>query len=96
MATELSRHHAVKPRSLNPRNNCARCGDSVRHGDDHLSVHMHGATIRFHWPCFLAQMLDGDQRNTKSAAAMPSVLDARLPHRARLQIHAHRDQAVDG
>jgi len=35
---------------------------------------MHGATIRLHWPCFLAQMLDGDQRNTKSAAAMPSVL----------------------
>jgi len=47
---------------------------------------MHGATIRFHWPCSLAQMLDCDQRNTKSAAAMPSVLDARLPHRARLQI----------
>ena len=74
MATELIRHHAVKPRSVRPRNNCARCGDCVRHGDDHLSMHMHGATVRFHWPCFLAQMLDGDQRNTKSAAAMPSVL----------------------
>ncbi len=73
MATELIRYHAVKPRSLRP-NNCARCGDCVRHGDDHVSVHMHGATIRFHWPCFLAQMLDGDQRNPKSAAAMPSVL----------------------
>ncbi len=73
MATELIRYHAVKPRSLRP-NNCARCGDCVRHGDDHVSVHMHGATIRFHWPCFLAQMHDGDQRNTKSAAAMPSVL----------------------
>ena len=73
MATELIRYHAVKPRSLRP-NNCARCGDCVRHGDDHVSVHMHGATIRFHWPCFLAQMLDGDQRNTKCAAAMPSVL----------------------
>ena len=47
---------------------------AFRHGDDHLSVHMHGATIRFHWPCFLAQMLDGDQHNTRSAAAMPSVL----------------------
>jgi len=35
---------------------------------------MHGATIMFHWPCFLAQMLDGGQCNTKSAAAMPSVL----------------------
>ena len=56
MATELIRYHAVKPRSLRP-NNCARCGDCVRHGDDHVSVHMHGATIRFHWPCFLAQML---------------------------------------
>ena len=73
MATELIRYHAVKPHSLRP-NNCARCGDCVRHGDDHLSVHMHGATIRFHWPCFLAQMLDGDQRNTKSTGAMPSVL----------------------
>ncbi len=65
MATELIQHHAVKPRSVNPRNSCARCGDSVRHGDDHLSVHMPGATILLHWPCFLAQMRDSGQRNTR-------------------------------
>jgi hypothetical protein len=34
---------------------------------------MHGATILFHWPCFLAQMLNDDQRNTRSVAAMPSM-----------------------
>jgi hypothetical protein len=74
MATELIRHHAVKPRPGKPQNNCARCGDSVRHGDDHLRVHTQGATIVFHWACFFAQMFESGQRNTKSAAAIPSVL----------------------
>ncbi len=74
MVTELIRYHAVKPRPGTLPNNCARCGDSVRRGDDHLRVHMQGATIVFHWTCFFAQMLEGDQRNTKSAAAIPSVL----------------------
>jgi hypothetical protein len=37
-------------------------------------VHMQGAPVVFHWSCFFAQMLESDQRNTKSAAAIPSVL----------------------
>ena len=81
MATELIRHHAVKPRPGKPRNICARCGDSVRHGDDHLRVQMHGVTVLFHWPCFFAQMLESDQRNTNSAAAIPSVLAVAARHR---------------
>ena len=61
MATELIRYHAVKLGSGKPRNNCARCGDSVRRGDDHLRAHMHGATILFHWRCFFAQMIESNQ-----------------------------------
>jgi len=52
MATELIGHHAIKPHREKPRCHCARCGDFVRHGDDHLRVQMHGATSLFHWRCF--------------------------------------------
>lgn len=67
-ATELTRHHAVKS-----KNNCARCGDFVRHDGDHLIGHRQGARVLFHWPCVLARIHENDQRNAKSAAASPEV-----------------------
>ncbi len=80
MATELIRYHAVKLGSGKPRNNCARCGDSVRRGDDHLRAHMHGTTILFHWRCFFAQMLESNQRNIKNIVALPSVIQPPVRH----------------
>jgi hypothetical protein len=52
MATGLIGHHAIKRHREKPRRHCARCGDFVRHGDDHLRVQMHGATSLFYWRCF--------------------------------------------
>ncbi len=80
MATELIRYHAVKLGSGKPRNNCARCGESVRRGDDHLRAYMHGATILFHWRCFFAQMIESNQGDTRSAAALPSVIKPPVHH----------------
>jgi hypothetical protein len=54
--------------SANHRN-CGRCGKPVRQGSDFLRAQLHGASVLFHWACFLALMRESKRDPNASAVA---------------------------